>query len=155
MPCGNGRLAFSYNLMQGCRPYSLCRHLCNKKNDGVDIYMPMKPKKPCKHPGCPELTAGQYCNLHAGEYERRRGSSSSRGYDYRWQAARRRFLKLHPLCVECYKTGRYIEATVVDHVTPHRGDQHLFWDESNWQALCQQCHNRKTRTYDQRPEYKY
>ena len=25
-----------------------------------------------------------------------------------------------------------------------RGDQTLFWDESNWQSLCQPCHDRKT-----------
>jgi len=23
--------------------------------------MPMKPKKPCRHPGCPKLTDGLYC----------------------------------------------------------------------------------------------
>lgn len=27
--------------------------------------MPTKPKRPCKHPGCPRLTSGRYCELHA------------------------------------------------------------------------------------------
>jgi 5-methylcytosine-specific restriction endonuclease McrA len=27
-------------------------------------------------------------------------------------------------------------ANVVDHIKPHRGDRHLFWDENNLQALC-------------------
>ena len=27
---------------------------------------------------------------------------------------------------------------------PHRGDMKLFWDESNWQPLCESCHNQKT-----------
>jgi 5-methylcytosine-specific restriction endonuclease McrA len=27
-------------------------------------------------------------------------------------------------------------ATIVDHIKPHRGDQNLFWDQTNWQALC-------------------
>jgi predicted ATPase len=27
-----------------------------------------------------------------------------------------------------------VQATVVDHVMPHRGDQRLFWDEANWGA---------------------
>ena len=56
---------------------------------------------------------------------------------------------------ECKKQGRYVKATVVDHVIPHRGDQKLFWDRSNWRALCKQCHDRKTRREDQTPEYKY
>jgi 5-methylcytosine-specific restriction protein A len=33
---------------------------------------------------------------------------------------------------------------VVDHIIPHRGDQYLFWDQENWQALCKDCHDRKT-----------
>ncbi|WP_189426952.1 HNH endonuclease [Devosia pacifica] len=28
-----------------------------------------------------------------------------------------------------------------DHITPHRGDDQLFWDRTNWQALCAHCHN--------------
>jgi 5-methylcytosine-specific restriction protein A len=32
----------------------------------------------------------------------------------------------------------------VDHVVPHKGDSVKFWDESNHQALCTRCHNRKT-----------
>ena len=35
-------------------------------------------------------------------------------------------------------------ATVVDHITPHQGNQNLFWDTNNWQALCKPCHDRKT-----------
>lgn len=31
---------------------------------------------------------------------------------------------------------------VADHRTPHRGDQRLFWDESNLQCLCKPCHDR-------------
>ncbi|MGM9590559.1 MAG: HNH endonuclease signature motif containing protein, partial [Faecousia sp.] len=42
--------------------------------------------------------------------------------------------------------GRLTPATVVDHIIPHRGDRKLFWDESNWQPLCKDCHNRKTGT---------
>ena len=32
-------------------------------------------------------------------------------------------------------------AQVVDHVTPHRGNAGLFFDQSNWQSLCKQCHD--------------
>ena len=37
-------------------------------------------------------------------------------------------LRRHPLCVECMKQGRYVKATDVDHIIPHRGDKILFWD---------------------------
>ena len=40
--------------------------------------------------------------------------------------------------------GRLVPATVVDHVVPHRGDQRLFWDESNWAPACKPCHDAKT-----------
>ncbi|WP_317617964.1 HNH endonuclease [Rhodobacter capsulatus] len=33
-------------------------------------------------------------------------------------------------------------ASVVDHITPHRGNKALFWDRYNWQALCKPCHDR-------------
>jgi 5-methylcytosine-specific restriction protein A len=54
----------------------------------------------------------------------------------------------HPLCEECKRNGRLTPATVVDHITPHKGNRELFWDESNWQALCKSCHDRKTAKED-------
>lgn len=45
-------------------------------------------------------------------------------------------------------TTCYGMATVVDHIVPHRGDQKLFWDRSNWQPLCEHHHNVKTMTED-------
>lgn len=39
------------------------------------------------------------------------------------------------------KRGQVVAATIVDHVIPHRGDQQLFWDKSNWQSLCKHCHD--------------
>jgi 5-methylcytosine-specific restriction protein A len=41
-------------------------------------------------------------------------------------------------------------ATVVDHILAHKGDAGLFWKQSNWQALCRRCHNRKTAVSDGR-----
>ena len=117
--------------------------------------MPMKTKHPCKHPGCPGLTGGQYCELHAKIHASDRCSAFERGYSHRWQIARRQFLVSHPLCVECERSGRLTPATVVDHIQPHRGNQELFWDEKNWQPLCKKCHDRKTRLEDQRTEYRY
>ncbi|MRW85402.1 HNH endonuclease [Pseudoduganella sp. FT26W] len=68
-------------------------------------------------------------------------SSTQRGYGYKWQQARAGYLRSHPLCVYCERQGRTTEATVVDHRIPHRGDQALFWDKANWQALCKPCHD--------------
>src|SRR4051794_27851302 len=65
--------------------------------------------------------------------------TAERGYGARWQRARAQYLSLHPLCVMCQP--RVVLATVVDHRTPHKGDEVLFWDQTNWQALCSPHHN--------------
>lgn len=68
-------------------------------------------------------------------------SSTQRGYGYKWQKHRERFLQDNPLCVYCKRNGRIEVANVVDHIVPHRGNQILFWDVSNHQALCSSCHS--------------
>ena len=119
--------------------------------------MPTKPKVPCRHPGCAALIpAGtKYCDEHKPLHPEERRSATKQGYGAAWRQARKRYLLLHPLCVNCLKEGRYVKATDVDHITPHRGDRALFWDESNWQALCHRCHSRKTRREDHNPVYTY
>ncbi len=76
--------------------------------------------------------------------DRVRGGADARGYDARWRRARKAFLERHPLCAECQREGKLTPATVVDHIVPHRGDQRLFWDKTNWQPLCKDCHDKKT-----------
>ncbi|MGL6245691.1 HNH endonuclease [Pseudomonas sp.] len=70
-----------------------------------------------------------------------RQSAARRGYNRRWQAYRERYLQEHPLCVMHQQLGRIVEATVVDHIVPHKGDHKLFWDPKNHQALCKTCHD--------------
>lgn len=82
--------------------------------------------------------------LQPGSWRTSDMGSTARGYGYRWQKARERHLQAHPLCIECEREGCVTAATVVDHRIPHRGDQALFWDESNWDSLCTTHHNRKT-----------
>lgn len=65
-------------------------------------------------------------------------------YNYRWQKLRKSFLQRNPLCIHCKRRGKMELATEVDHKTPHQGNQGLFWDEDNWQALCKSCHSTKT-----------
>lgn len=68
-------------------------------------------------------------------------SSAARGYGYRWQRERAAFLAENPLCVMCSTDLSPVAATVVDHKTPHGGNDALFWDKSNWQPLCKKCHD--------------
>ena len=39
----------------------------------------------------------------------------------------------------CEANGMIRAAELVDHVVPHKGDEALFWEPSNWQSLCQWC----------------
>ena len=84
----------------------------------------------------------------------KRKSAAARGYGRRWQWASKAFLDQNPLCgqragglqpvmSECHDKGYTTQATLVDHVIPHRGDMGLFWDQANWQAMCATCHGRK------------
>lgn len=61
-------------------------------------------------------------------------------YNLRWKRERLEHLRAHPWCVMCEQQGHRTPATVVDHIKPHRGDETLFWDRSNWQSLCK-CHH--------------
>lgn len=65
-----------------------------------------------------------------------------------WKRTSIRFLAEHPLCVLCLEKQVLTPSTVTDHIKPHRGDERLFWDESNYQAVCKRCHDRKTATAD-------
>jgi 5-methylcytosine-specific restriction protein A len=56
---------------------------------------------------------------------------------HEWRKARTEFLTTRPYCRMCGSN-----ANVVDHIIPHRGNDRLFWDRTNWQPLCTPCHNR-------------
>lgn len=87
--------------------------------------------------------AGQERKEYA-RYKDDRPSAAKRGYNHNWRKARLSYLKRHPLCVHCLKEGRTTEANEVDHIVPHRGDNQLFHDVNNWQALCSHHHSKKT-----------
>ena len=69
--------------------------------------------------------------------------TAERGYGGRWQRERKAFLSRpeNVLCVMCLADGRVTQATVVDHKTPHQGDDALMWDQTNWQSLCAMHHS--------------
>jgi len=70
-----------------------------------------------------------------------RPNAASRGYGTAWAKARKGYLRSHPHCVMCAKQGKIVQATVVDHIKRHGGDQFLFWDKANWQPLCKPHHD--------------
>jgi 5-methylcytosine-specific restriction protein A len=85
------------------------------------------------------------------EADAKRGSSTARGYGYKWQLASKGFLRAHPLCQcpDCLEGEKQITiAVVVDHIIPHGGDMTLFWDRNNWQSMGKTCHDRKTAKED-------
>lgn len=84
----------------------------------------------------------------APRHERPRLTSRQRGYDARWDKARRLHLIDHPLCAHCLARGLTVPAREVDHIVAHKGDMGKFWDRANWQSLCKRCHSRKTAKED-------
>jgi 5-methylcytosine-specific restriction enzyme A len=71
-------------------------------------------------------------------HDRRRPSARQRGYTSAWQKARAAFLRTYPYCKH---NGCGRPATIVHHVIPHKGNDRLFWDRSNWMPVCQPCHD--------------
>ena len=114
--------------------------------------MAVAAKKPCRAAGCRDYATDRgFCDKHKDKIrqaDRDRGTAHERGYDSKWQVARFEYLEKNPLCVRCYVNRLIVEATVVDHVIPHKGDKKLFWNRNNWQSLCKPCHDHKTATED-------
>ena len=109
--------------------------------------MAMKPLRPCRYPGCPELTREGYCPKHKPKRAGRRVSAQWHG----WYSLpvwtddlRPNQLLREPWCRECARRGIHTRATVVDHIQPHRGNWIRFIDRDNLQSLCKSCHDRKT-----------
>ena len=111
--------------------------------------MPRKPKKPCRYPNCPELTENTYCEKHRQEMEKqynkyKRDRGAQKFYQSKeWKAVRRVKLNNNPLCEECMRQGKYVRATMVDHIVPiKQGGKAL--DIQNLQSLCNSCHSKKS-----------
>lgn len=104
----------------------------------------MKRLRPCKHPGCRELTNNAYCDKHKPQETGYVNPYRHLYNNDRWRNARAQYLFTHEWCAECLKRGKHTLATEVDHKKPHKGDVHLFWARWNWQPLCKSCHSKKT-----------
>ena len=108
--------------------------------------------RPCRKTGCGNVTRDPsgYCDAHralAVQAKQRKGSES-----WHWMYRTRQWREVlrpgqllrEPFCRECAARGLRVRATVVDHVTPHRGRWELFADPGNLQSLCKSCHDAKT-----------
>jgi 5-methylcytosine-specific restriction endonuclease McrA len=58
-----------------------------------------------------------------------------------WKRARKAQLNTNPLCFMCTKQGLTTQASIVDHIKPHKGDTSLFYDRENLQSLCKLHHD--------------
>lgn len=102
---------------------------------------PQRAPRPCRHGGCWELTRrpNGLCTEHRRDDEEKKSWWTKLYNSRKWKIRSKRFRYKNPDCVKC---GAPSEVT--DHIVPHRGDLELFWDQDNWQALCQVCHGKKS-----------
>lgn len=97
----------------------------------------------CRVPRCPNYAVlGGYCETHSDHVTNRRYAEPGdlNPSNRRFRHKRLWFLRHHPMCAMCKREP----ATVLDHITPHRGIAMLFWSQHNWQGLCTSCHGVKT-----------
>ena len=111
--------------------------------------MAKKALRPCRKPGCPELTRDGWCEKHRPEprQQRRRVSAAYHGWYSKpiWtKRLRPDQLAREPFCRVCAAQGIRTRAVVVDHVVPFRGDWDLFVSPANHQSLCKYHHDQKT-----------
>jgi len=82
--------------------------------------------------------------------DERRGSSTARGYDSRWQRYRETYIRENRLCARCAARDEARLVEHVDHIVPVQGGRAdpLFDVTSNHQGLCRDCHVWKTAKCD-------
>jgi len=88
-------------------------------------------------------TQAVYDNIKI-KHERGKSAKWQNLYNHRWRKYSKSRLIKHHLCVECDRQGKTEIATETDHIIPHKGSRHKFWDKSNHQSLCKSCHSKKT-----------
>ena len=104
-----------------------------------------KPKRPCSHPGCPNLTDNRFCEehekIHNQNYEKyKRNPQTKRRYGRAWKRIRDKYVSLHPFCELCYEKGILVETEEVHHKKKlSEGGTH---DRDNLIALCKSCHSK-------------
>lgn len=135
--------------------------------------MPSAMWRACSVSGCPELTTGGPCPVHARQREQARGSARARGYSSSWDRFRPYFIRLLiqagivPLCgarlvgppsphSRCAARGLLTDRSAdgsdlhFDHDPPlteaERHDDAAVCDKYRITLLCRACHSVKTQT---------
>jgi 5-methylcytosine-specific restriction protein A len=107
----------------------------------------------CNYPGCAELIEPNetYCDIHKKEKKETistpfKSAVRFNGLLYntaRWRKLRREILNKHPYCSEC-GIGKNETILEVHHIIAPRGNEDLFFDETNLVSVCPVCHKRIT-----------
>jgi 5-methylcytosine-specific restriction enzyme A len=101
-----------------------------------------KPLRPCRHPGCKELSTSTYCEKHKAEgkpWAKKNEPKRMRGR--KSQARRERIAERDGFI--CQMCGRVTSTGIADHIIPLAfGGEDI---EENMQWLCPNCHQVKTK----------
>lgn len=105
----------------------------------------------CNHYGCPALVESGYCDKHKRtdsrkQYDKNRGSSTERGYDYTWSKVRKLKLQINSLCEDCLskQPQKLTPAVEVHHIQKITDAPELRLEISNMMSLCKPCHTIRT-----------
>lgn len=111
--------------------------------------MAVRAPRPCRVPGCSALSrdGSGYCEDHkhlkSNWRQTSKGSSTERGYGYKWQKLRARVLKRDKhLCQLCLQMGIVRVGNEVDHIK-RKADGGTD-DMDNLMLCCSDCHKAKT-----------
>jgi hypothetical protein len=122
----------------------------------------------CAEPGCSErIEDGARCPAHQQVWNRSRGNSTERGYDWRWRRLRAAFLRArceactdrpsatcercrgtgleNAFCRDCARAGQMVEAAEVHHVQSIRLAPERRLDATNLVAVCVAHHHERER----------
>ena len=117
--------------------------------------MPSAAPKPCTAPGCGKLVrdGSGRCEAHARPAWSKPATATKRVTGRELQRRRARLFTSNPLCVHCQQAGRVTLATQRDHIIPlSEGGAD---DDSNVQALCEACHEVKSKAEAARGSRRY
>lgn len=111
--------------------------------------MPSAPPTICNRPSCPGKVQAGVCSVcgpkrRQRDYDRNRGTSTERGYDYQWQQFRKRYLAANPLCLDCKETGIIAAARDIHHKQKLCDHPELKYEEENLLPLCKMHHDKRT-----------
>jgi len=102
----------------------------------------------CGEAGCGVLidSNSAYCEKHKKEkipFQNAIRSNEGLYNTTQWRNLRKKILKKYPNCSICGEHPNSLNLEV-HHITPPRGDEELFFDESNVIPVCPACHKRLT-----------